>query len=360
MNRHSPIVWIASALFALTAIPATAAAAEQLGPAPDGTFSIVVIPDTQAYQQNDSASDPNGRRRLKNVIFRNHVRWIIRNLETQKIVFVTHVGDIVDVDSDQQWKVAKTHMDTLRGKVPFGISPGNHDMRATGDSSLFQKHFPADSFAEFPWYAGCYPSDKPGFCGNNANSCQLFSAGGMDFIFLHLECNAPDRVLEWADDLLTKHADRKALITTHMVLGPIDKPVKPDEFITGAKGWMKWHKRHRDGNSAEQMWDKLFRKHANVGLIFCGDQSRTQALHDTRTADYGNRVHALLSDYGTGGLRVVRFAPDKNVVEVRTIDSATGELILTTDRVPNPQQHQFELPYQMNAEQTSPTTRCAG
>ena len=58
---------------------------------------------------------------------------------------------------------------------------------------------------------------------NNVNSAQLFSAGGMDFIHLNLECNAPDDVLAWADALLTRHSSHHALITTHMDLGIIEE-----------------------------------------------------------------------------------------------------------------------------------------
>lgn len=48
------------------------------------------------------------------------------------------------------------------------------------------------------------------------NSAQIFSAGGLDFIHLSLECNAPDDLLAWADQLLTQHAKRRAIVTTHM------------------------------------------------------------------------------------------------------------------------------------------------
>ncbi len=117
-------------------------------------------------------------------------------------------------------------MDLIHGKVPYGISVGNHDMSSEGDSSLFQQYFPAERFRQFEWYAGAFEGSArgPQISGNNANSVQLFSAGGLDFVFLHLECNAPDDVVAWANGVLRKHSDRRALITSHMGWGPLMKP----------------------------------------------------------------------------------------------------------------------------------------
>ena len=59
--------------------------------APDRTFSLVVIPDTQQYRPLESGSEQWG-----NSVFQSYTRWIADNLKQQNIVFVTHVGDIVD------------------------------------------------------------------------------------------------------------------------------------------------------------------------------------------------------------------------------------------------------------------------
>ena len=237
------------------------------------------------------------------------MNWIDR-----RSVFVSHVGDIVDINNDEQWKVAQQCMDKLHGKVPYGISVGNHDMVGkTGNSSLFQKYFPRSRFTEFDWYGGCFEpaSGKPEVSGNNANSFQLFSAEGMDFIIVHLECNAPDNVLAWADQVLEQHADRRAIITTHMDLGPLEHPKEPRDYFDAPKGRMVWKKLswHKWQYFAAEMWDKCFSQHKNLFLICCGDQSRTQALHQTVKGKHGNTVHELLSDYGAEGFRLMRFIP---------------------------------------------------
>ncbi len=336
------VLWLAVCPLCAASVPAT------LGPAPEESFSIVVIPDTQEYRGKATKSTPESTEAVSNPAFEAHAQWIVANLQRQRIAFVSHVGDIIDKNVPQQWEVARQCMDRLHGRVPYAIALGNHDLKTRGDSSLFQQYFPASRFAGFPWYAGCFSGSGP-VSGNNANSCQLFSAGGMPFVFLHLECNAPDDVLAWAGEMLDKHANRRAMITTHMGLGPLERPKTNRDFVEGVKGRMRWKKVHGDrGNTPQQMWDKLFRKHDNLFLVFSGDQSRTQALRLETKNDRGKPVYELLSDYHGNWLRVNRFLPAANRIEVYTIDSRNDRLCAGTDRQPDAAQHQFALEYEMS------------
>lgn len=344
--RKTAIVW--SVL--LTAMGALPIYSEELGAAPEGSFTIVVIPDTQQYHGVNTKLTPDSTEPLSNPVFESWTNWIFQNIDRQRIVFVSHVGDIVDRNNREQWALARRMMDKLHGRIPYGISVGNHDMKTAGDSSLFQEFFPKSRFEEFDWYAGSYsPVDgPPAISGNNANSVQLFEVGELKFVYLHLECNAPDNVLEWADTILGKYANRRAIITTHMDLGPREKPKTAGEYYSLPKGRMIWKKTHGSrGNTSQQMWDKCFRKHKNLFMICSGDQSRTQAYRLESTGDHGNTVHALVSDYGKEGLRAMRFIPAGNRIEVRTWDPIAGKLCESTATVPDSTQHQFSLKYQM-------------
>ena len=348
-RRCSSVSWCLLWLL-VWGLPASGRAAEpeKLGPAPEGSFSIIVIPDTQEYRGAGTKAQPDSADPLTNPAFDAHIKWILDNLQTQRIVFVSHVGDIVDINSPDQWQLARRCMDRLHGRIPYGISVGNHDMKANGDSSLFQEYFPASRFAEFPWYGGCYTGSKDSISGDNANSYQRFSACGLDFVVLHLECNAPDDVLEWADRILDENAARRAIVTTHMGLGPAQRPKVVSDFLDAPKGRMQWSKVHGSrGNSPQQMWDKCFRKHENLFLVISGDQSRTQTMRLESTNDAGGTVYELLSDYHAYWLRVNRFLPASNRIVVYTIDSRDGSLCGETKLQPDVSQHQFSLEYDM-------------
>lgn len=331
MKRLTPPV------FTLLLLALAVAAADTVPPLPERAFSIVALPDTQAYAANSPET------------FDAEVQWILDHLAEQRIVFVTHVGDIVDDNaSASQWNVAKSSMRKLHGAVPYGLSVGNHDMvTSNGESSNFQAVFPESLFSEFSWYGGAYK--------NNANSWQTFCAGGIDFIIVHLECNAPDDVLEWAGNILDNHPGLRAIVTTHMYLGPLEKPQKPEDYYDAPKGRMRWKKCHGSaGNTPQQMWDKCFRKHKNLSMILCGDQSRTQAFYQCSTGDAGNAVHEVLSDYRDGYLRVYRFVPSKDLVDVFTYSPTLNKLCDATKIVPKTERHQFSFPHNMrNANQSA-------
>lgn len=326
-----------------------AAHAADLDLPPPGAFTIVVIPDTQGYRGRGTKSTPESTDPVTNPVFENHTRWIAENLGAQNIVFVTHVGDIVDISNHDQWKIARHCLDRLHGHVPYGLTVGNHDMQTDGNASLYQRYFGADRFEVFPWYGGCFePAGTDQMVsGNNVNSYQLFSTGSLNFIHFNLECNAPDNVLAWAAEVLDRHAGRHALISTHMDLGIIDKPKTREGYIHDPKGRMRWTKIHGSrGNSGEEMWDKLYRSQANLAFIFSGDQSRVTALRQDRRGDHGNMIVSLLSDYTSSGpLRLYRFLPTKNKVQVITYDTTLLKLVESTDYVQKRENHQFSLDF---------------
>ena len=360
-------------LATIGAMPNAAAAQDSLPPLPGGAFTVVVIPDTQHYvgpgtkiarrgvkfhpgmkahpyiRTHSELPDGQAPGEVANRYLETHIDWITGNAASQNIAFVSHVGDIVEIDRPEEWAVARSQLDRLRGVVPFGLTVGNHDMQRDGDASHFQAAFPAASFAGFDWYLESYRHDRDDqeVSANNVNSAQLFSAGGHDFVFLHLECNAPDDVLAWANDLLERYRDRHALISTHMDLGIIERPTNEAGYIHDPKGRMQWAKRHGDrGNTGQDLWEKLFRRHANVGFVFSGDQSRVTAMHLAETGDHGQVVHSLLSDYmSRGALRLVRFVPDAGRVDIVTYDTMLGRLVESMPYAPRREQHQFSIDF---------------
>lgn len=329
-NRHLSMVMGIALCVCVAAFGARAA---EMPPLPEGAFSVVALPDTQSYAANSPET------------FEAIMQWIIDNRESQRIVFVTHVGDVVDKNSDPElWKVARRSMMMLHGVVPFGISVGNHDMvGGSGDSSNFQENFPASLFEDFDWYGGSYK--------NNANSWQTFSAEGMDFIVAHLECNAPDDVLDWARAVLAAHPERRAIVTTHMYLGPAERPETAEDFRDAPKARMRWKKCHgAAGNTPQEIWEKLLSRVPNLFMVICGDQSRTQTMYQQVEGVHGNRVHELLSDYRDGYIRVYRFLPEEDRVQVFTYSPTLGALCEGTPAAPQHERHQFGFSYVMAGE----------
>lgn len=268
-------------------------------------FTLVLIPDTQRYAKNTPA------------MFFSQTNWIRENHRALNVRFVIHLGDIVDDNTDQEWRVADRAMGVLDEHVPYLVLPGNHDFERHPEERRRIKHapkynaiFPPLRFRDRPWYGG-----HRGVTNDN-NFC-FFSAAGRDFMILGLEYGPSDEVLEWAGTLLRAHPDKRVVVATHTYMYDDDTRLGPgDEFSP--------HKSHASYNDGEQIWDKFVRHHPNIFMVVSGHVKGTGTGLLTSTGDHGNVVHQMLSNYqhlesgGDGWLRLLKFMPGEKRLLVRT------------------------------------------
>ncbi len=263
----------------------------------EAPFEIVVLPDTQNYvNPND------GYTHLR--IFEAQTQWIRDEIlvNGRNIVFVTQAGDLTDsTDSssdaafvEQQWILADAAMDLLDGVVAYGVCPGNHD-KPGSVPDFYNQYFAYTRFDPYveSWYGGHYPVT------GNDNSYQLFSAGGVDFIFVHLQVYPDQGVYDWANTVLSAHRNRIAVLTMHQYL-------------------------QTDGNRmpiGQSVWDNVVVPNNNVRLVLCGHNHGEAYRVDMED---GRQVYQVLADYqsytngGNGFLRIMRFAPAEGRVYVET------------------------------------------
>ena len=286
-------------------------------------FTVVMLPDTQVY----SKSHPE--------LFYAQTDWVKQARKRENIVFVTQVGDIVNDRSKvmSQWTVASNAMARLDGAVSWGVTIGNHDYESDllkqGVATTWLRYFGPGRFKGCPWYGGASP--------NGLNSYQVFSGGGIDFLILQLEVEAPDAAIAWARGVLKTHPNRAAIVATHSYLKGRDGVARNPR-----------HSMRKDGNSGEAIWQKLIRDNPQIFLVLCGHEGRTDEYHQVSTNSAGNRVVEILAVYqgrakgGDGFLRLIRFVPANRQIEVRTYSPAL-------DQFETDQNSQFVVPWEMPA-----------
>jgi hypothetical protein len=259
-------------------------------------FTIIVLPDTQYY----SESYPE--------VFDNQTQWIVDNKETLNIVFVTHLGDIVNEWWDLgQWENANHSLSILDRSTPYGVTLGNHDGIGS-DQTNFEKYFSFDKFSYESWYGGAYQS-------SNRNSYQLFSAGGDDYLILHLEYDPSDEILLWAGDIIGDYPTRRVIVSTH-------------EYI--AWPWEGWR-----SPIGEKIYQKLVKPHADqIFLVLCGHLDVED--HNTNIVNE-QAIHEVVTDYqespngGNGWLKILEFSPLQDKIFVTTYSPYLDELHTNPD-----------------------------
>jgi hypothetical protein len=294
---------------------------ELTGP-PAEDFTIVVLPDTQFYAQRHPD------------ILHSQTGWIVAQRAARNIVFVSHVGDIVQLGfSEFEWDVADAAISRLEDPgttehddgIPYGLAVGNHDQALNDDAGsladqgattvLFNQHFGVPRFENRGYYGGHFGT-------NNDNSYQLFRAGGMDFIALHLEFDETPPpsdlrgpVLDWADALLKTHADRRAIVTSHHLL--CETQTCPSDPLTAPFS-----------EQGQAIYDEL-KDNPNLFLMLCGHGGLADLQPRRLDVFEGSAIHTLQSCYhfgnencpflcGNGYLRIMIFEPRNDRISVQT------------------------------------------
>jgi hypothetical protein len=136
-------------------------------------------------------------------IFKAQTQWIVENKDSLNIVYIAHVGDLVqrgdNNGNDIEWLNADSAMSILEDSVstgladgiPYGIAVGNHDQSPSGDADgstfSYNQFFGVERFSGRDYYGGHFGS-------NNDNHFDFFSASGLDFIVIYLEYDVnPER-----------------------------------------------------------------------------------------------------------------------------------------------------------------------
>ncbi|MDP2207556.1 MAG: T9SS type A sorting domain-containing protein [Bacteroidota bacterium] len=273
-------------------------------------FTIVVLPDAQYYTSHKNGGT--------NALFKAQTQWIVNNKVDKNIVYVSHVGDVVE-DGDTyiiQWQRADTTMSILENPtpgIPYGIAIGNHDQ--IGGTTFYNQYFGVSRFAGRPYFGGNYGS-------NNNNNFQVFSASGMSFIAINLEYNRSAAALRWADSLLKSDITRRGIVISHDILG------------TGNPGAFS--------SQGQVTYDSL-KDNPNLFLLLCGHVPGEGRRMDVYN---GDTVFTVLADYqnltngGNGWLRIMEFSPASNQIQIKTYSP-------TLDQYNTASSSQFNLTYSM-------------
>lgn len=252
-------------------------------------FSFIWMSDTQYY----AASYP--------WIYEGNTQWIVDHRQDMNIKYVIHTGDIVDnAEQAYQWDNADKAMKTLDdSKIPYGVLAGNHDVsHQSGDYSHYYAHYGEDRFTVQPTYGGSYK--------NNRGHYDLISAGGVDFIIVYMGWGVSDEDIDWVNQVVADHPDRKAILAFHeyMLVSNNRAPI------------------------ADKIFERVVVPNKNVIMTLSGHYHDAETLVDKLDDDgdgvADREVYQILADYqgapegGLGYIRLMQFDIQHNQVHMKT------------------------------------------
>lgn len=278
-----------------------------------GAFTIAVLPDTQFYSESFPET------------FEAQTAWLVKQQKERNIACVLHVGDLVNEDQHEQWKKARWAMSRLDGRIPYFFVPGNHDYLGGGHrrrETLMNFYFPVGKFKKMETFGGVYDREPK----RMDNSFHLFSAGGRDFLVLCLEFGPRRDVLRWANEVVSNHADREAILVTHAFT------YSDNRRYDHTKPWNQFWNPHDYGlakNSGddvadgEEIWEALVARQQSFIFTINGHVLNDGLGRLSSATPDGRQVAQMLFNCqmrpqgGDGWLRLLELCPDRtmNVVD---------------------------------------------
>lgn len=298
-------------------------------------FTIAVLPDTQYYTRSSTyVSQPASIN-----IFKGMTQFIANNKTAMNIVFVTHMGDVVNDRSNytSQWTYAVDAMNTLKNaNIPMGMSPGNHDHDTWTDYgdytvasglTYWNSYFGASSsfFSGKSWYGGAYTNS---YDTSGGTSWQTFTAGGINFLHISLELYPRDEVLAWASNVIAAHPGYSVIVTTHAYMHDSTNSTAKFQSSSWRTGYSP--------NNGQEIWDEFIKVNPQIIMVLCGHEAYSNYILEKNNA--GGNVLQILTDFqtvpsddtgnlgtGAGWMRLIEFDTTAKMIHVRTYSSLLGK-----------------------------------
>ena len=260
--------------------------------------SIAVIPDTQeeVYRSTD-------------LRFGQRIKWLIANKDRLGIAYVTHTGDVVSWDTadHNQYVNARAALAPLAGRIPYSLSPGNHDTAAVGIGGSAADppttYLTVRDTRVFNAYLGAGLADMAGQYeyGKVDNQFNVFSAGGRPWLVLNLELWPRRAVVDWARSVVESHPHHNVVIVTH-------------SYLT-ASGSI-YNRVDYGATSPQYLYDNLVQRYPNIKIVVSGHTGTSASRVDTTPT--GNVVNSFLlamHDRVTNPVRIIEMNPVTNEVD---------------------------------------------
>jgi hypothetical protein len=131
-----------------------------------------------------------------------------------------------------------------------------------------------------------YWSAVSGYHKNSiVNSYKTAEICGTKYLFITMDFNPTQKVMDWLDTILDEYSDHRAIIATHAYIGSGANLLQEND------GTM-----HDFGLSPQWMWNQCFKHHSNILMIACGHVGTTRPVFSVRRGAEGNVVREILVD----------------------------------------------------------------
>jgi len=253
----------------------------------DFDYTFIVVPDQQAmsYHKPDN--------------FRQQSQWIVDSKQELNTQFVMYLGDMVEhmydnesqkAQTEKEWQLVQECYYMLDGKVPYSFILGNHDYdnwaRNNRNVTMFHKYLPYEHYSSMDNFGGAFEE------GKLDNYYVKYKIGDVEWMVFNLEYGPRYNVMNWVDRIVSENPKSRVIINTHSYVNPNGRRQNRTDVhspcinITYGLGAL----------SAQDMWERVISKHANICMVFSGHQCSDFIVQRQDVGVNGNVVNEFLID----------------------------------------------------------------
>lgn len=266
---------------------------------PDGLPTVVVLPDVHV----GTKCTPDD--------FAAMISWIVNNQAAQNIQLVVSVGDLTGTGFTHT-NMATALAPIKTANIPISLCVGNHDYdAATGRACTAWNAngaLGADFYAGDSGFGSTFETDAGEGAGvdpgGTINHYRLLTIDGVDYLLLFLEFGPRDKVMDWANTLVTStYADRKVIVFTHSYLETDGTLTAPgDDYNPKNTEGFSVEPGDEYTNDGADMWARWLLNWPNLVTVYCGHDINSPPQNHRRSVPAGGgAVYQIFANYQNWG-----------------------------------------------------------
>ena len=244
--------------------------------------------------------------------------WINSQQKMKEGLFkcILQVGDVTNTNAVYQWQNFYFTTTEVADKIPFIVCTGNHDYNWNGGIIYDRSSTMINLYGLFPLtyqnIVAFYEEEK---IENIVVFNEIF---GERYDILVLEFGPRTEVVEWANEYVSSHPERKFILMTHEFLTKQGERISSGSFAAAQIRNSTW-------SSPEDVWQKLVKDNDNIVCVLCGHNGFSEQLYSENTA--GREVPQILfnlqyqENAGDGLIQLWEFTENSDSVSVKVYNT---------------------------------------
>lgn len=250
------------------------------------------------------------------------MNWIWSQYQQgQSVKCILQVGDVTYENAVSQWKNYYNPTIKIAEKIPYLTCTGNHDYSWDEKSKINDRRSTLiNSYAAFPStvknIVAYYEEEK---IENIVVKNEIF---GKRYDILVLEFGPRTEVVEWANNYVSSHPERRYILMTHEFLTRDGERVSSNSYAEAQIRNSTW-------SSPEDIWQKLVKENDNIVCVLCGHNGFSVQLFSENMS--GRRVPQILFNLqyqengGDGWIQLWEFPKQSDSVSVSVYNTIKKE-----------------------------------